>query len=46
MATTEAILITVPPPRLTSVDYSDPLIFYPNFQAALRDRAEGRAYPS
>lgn len=31
--------------RLTSVDYSDPLIFYPNFRAALRDRAEGRAYP-
>lgn len=31
--------------RLTSVDYSDPAIFYPNFKAALRDRALGRAYP-
>ncbi len=31
--------------RLTSVDYSDPAVFYPNFQAALRDRALGKAYP-
>jgi RimJ/RimL family protein N-acetyltransferase len=29
----------------TSVDYSDPEIFYPNFNAALRDRDSGRAYP-
>lgn len=31
--------------RLTSVDYSDPAIFYPNFKAALRDRRLGKAYP-
>ena len=31
--------------RLTSVDYSDPAIFYPNFRAALQDRALGKAYP-
>jgi RimJ/RimL family protein N-acetyltransferase len=31
--------------RLTSVDYSDPAIFYPNFRAALQDRGLGRAYP-
>jgi RimJ/RimL family protein N-acetyltransferase len=31
--------------RLTSVDYSDPAIFYPNFKAALRDRELGKAYP-
>lgn len=31
--------------RLTSVDYSDPAIFYPNFRAALRDREHGKAYP-
>ncbi|WP_266157908.1 GNAT family N-acetyltransferase [Dyella silvatica] len=31
--------------RLTSVDYSDPAIFYPNFKAALHDRAQGKAYP-
>lgn len=31
--------------RLTSVDYSDPAIFYPNFRAALDDRAQGKAYP-
>lgn len=31
--------------RLTSVDYSDPQIFYPNFTAALRDREQGKAYP-
>ena len=31
--------------RLTSVDYSDPAVFYPNFRAALRDRALGKAYP-
>ena len=31
--------------RLTSVDYSDPAIFYPNFTAALRDREHGKAYP-
>lgn len=31
--------------RLTSVDYSDPAIFYPNFRTALRDRELGKAYP-
>lgn len=31
--------------RLTSVDYSDPAIFYPNFESALSDRALGKAYP-
>jgi len=31
--------------RLTSVDYSDPAIFYPNFKAALHDRTLGKAYP-
>jgi RimJ/RimL family protein N-acetyltransferase len=31
--------------RLTSVDYSDPRIFYPNFAAALRERELGKAYP-
>ena len=31
--------------RLTSVDYSDPAIFYPNFRAALHDRQLGKAYP-
>jgi RimJ/RimL family protein N-acetyltransferase len=31
--------------RLTSVDYSDPDIFYPNFRAALRERELGKAYP-
>jgi len=31
--------------RLTSVDYSDPAIFYPNFKAALHDREQGNAYP-
>ena len=31
--------------RLTSIDYSDPAIFFPNFRAALRDRGLGKAYP-
>ena len=31
--------------QLTSVDYSDPAVFYPNFRAALRDRREGKTYP-
>ncbi len=31
--------------RLTSVDYSRPEIFYPNFEAALRAREHGKAYP-
>lgn len=31
--------------RLTSVDYSDPAIFYPNFRLALSDRPLGKAYP-
>ncbi|SFS16955.1 Protein N-acetyltransferase, RimJ/RimL family [Dyella sp. OK004] len=31
--------------RLTSVAYSDPAIFYPNFKAALRDREHGKVYP-
>lgn len=31
--------------RLTSVDYSDPDLFYPNFAAALRERELGKAYP-
>jgi RimJ/RimL family protein N-acetyltransferase len=31
--------------RLTSVNYSDPAIFYPNFTAALRDREHGLVYP-
>jgi len=31
--------------RLTSVDYSDPAIFYPNFKAAMHDRELGKAYP-
>lgn len=31
--------------RLTSVDYSDPTIFYPNFRAALKDREQGKSYP-
>jgi RimJ/RimL family protein N-acetyltransferase len=31
--------------RLTSVDYSNPAIFYPNVKAALGDRALGKAYP-
>ena len=31
--------------RLTSVDYSDPAIFYSNFRAALNDRALGKVYP-
>ncbi len=31
--------------RLTSVDYSDPAVFYPNFRAALGERATGKAYP-
>lgn len=31
--------------RLTSVDYSDPAIFYPSFKAALRERELGKAYP-
>jgi RimJ/RimL family protein N-acetyltransferase len=31
--------------RLTSVDYSDPAIFYPNFKAALHEREHGKAYP-
>ncbi|NII72864.1 RimJ/RimL family protein N-acetyltransferase [Dyella sp. SG562] len=31
--------------RLTSVDYSDPQIFYPSFAAALRERELGKTYP-
>jgi RimJ/RimL family protein N-acetyltransferase len=31
--------------KLTSVDYSNPDIFYPNFNAALNDRDNGKAYP-
>ncbi len=31
--------------RLTSVDYSDPAVFYPNFMAALHGRGLGKAYP-
>ena len=31
--------------QLTSVDYSDPTIFYPNFRAALHDRHQGKTYP-
>jgi RimJ/RimL family protein N-acetyltransferase len=31
--------------RLTSVDYSDPANFYPNFKAALQDMEHGKAYP-
>ena len=31
--------------QLTSVDYSDPAVFYPNFQAALIDRRQGKTYP-
>jgi RimJ/RimL family protein N-acetyltransferase len=31
--------------RLTSVDYSDPAIFFPHFKAALHDREQGKAYP-
>lgn len=31
--------------RMTSVNYSDPDIFYPNFRAALQDRLQGKAYP-
>jgi N-acetyltransferase len=31
--------------RLTSVDYSVPEIFYPNFDAALRGRESGKSYP-
>ncbi|AIF46945.1 GNAT family acetyltransferase [Dyella japonica A8] len=31
--------------RLTSVDYSDPAIFYQSFKTALQDRALGKAYP-
>jgi RimJ/RimL family protein N-acetyltransferase len=31
--------------QLTSVDYSDPVNFYPNFEAALRDRHLGHVYP-
>lgn len=31
--------------RLTSIDYSDPAIFYPNVTAALRDREHGKVYP-
>ncbi|HJU26848.1 MAG TPA: GNAT family N-acetyltransferase [Rhodanobacteraceae bacterium] len=31
--------------ELTSVDYSNPEIFYPNFEAALRDRDAGKCYP-
>ena len=31
--------------RNTSVDYSVPENFYPNFNAALQGRAEGRSYP-
>lgn len=31
--------------QLTSVDYSDPAIFYPSFKAALSDRALGSTYP-
>ena len=30
---------------LTSVDHSDPAIFYPNFKTALHDREHGKAYP-
>jgi Acetyltransferases, including N-acetylases of ribosomal proteins len=31
--------------RLTSVDYSDPAIFYRSFKTALRDRELGKTYP-
>ncbi|MET3115858.1 RimJ/RimL family protein N-acetyltransferase [Undibacterium sp. GrIS 1.8] len=31
--------------KQTSVDYSNPEIFYPNFNAALSDRNAGKAYP-
>lgn len=31
--------------RLTSVDYSDPSLFYPAFKGALRERQLGHAYP-
>lgn len=31
--------------KQTSVDYSNPEIFYPNFNAALSDRDSGKAYP-
>src|SRR5690349_16833892 len=31
--------------QMTSVDYSDPAVFYPNFRAALRDRCQGQTYP-
>lgn len=31
--------------RLTSVDYSDPAIFYPSFKTAMHDRECGKAYP-
>lgn len=31
--------------QLTSIDYSNPDIFYPNFKAAIRDRELGKTYP-
>ena len=31
--------------KLTSIDYSIPEIFYPNFTAALNDRDSGKSYP-
>ena len=31
--------------QLTSVDYSNPDLFYPNFKAAIRDRELGKTYP-
>ena len=31
--------------QLTSVDYSDPAVFYPNFRSALQDRRQGNTYP-
>ncbi|MEI7037826.1 GNAT family N-acetyltransferase [Fulvimonas yonginensis] len=31
--------------RLTSVDYSDPALFYPSFETALHERRLGKTYP-
>lgn len=31
--------------ELTSVNYSNPGIFYPNFESAIRDRETGKCYP-
>ena len=31
--------------ELTSANYSTPEIFYPHFEAAIRDRGSGKAYP-